>query len=139
MKLITHVEVILSLSLFLATFSIFFLFFVSSQYSQAILMRENKKIMKSITISQILIYSNHSYSISTLNYTVLNFSKVSNFFNFCTSNKQKIKNDFEVNEFSILLNCSNIQYSCSTKNMKAQVRRYVVLNNNVCYLDIGVE
>jgi hypothetical protein len=139
MKLITHVEVILSLSLFLATFSIFFLFFISSQYSQAILIRENKKIMKSIAISQILIYSNHSYSLSNFNYTILNFSKVSNFFNFCRNNEQKIKNDFEVNEFLILLNCPNIQYSCSTKNVKTQIRRYVVLNNNLCYLEIGVE
>ena len=139
MKLITHVEVILSLSLFLATFSIFFLFFISSQYSQAILIRENKKIMKSIAISQILIYSNHSYSLSNFNYTILNFSKVSNFFIFCRNNEQKIKNDFEVNEFLILLNCSNIQYSCSTKNVKTQIRRYVVLNNNLCYLEIGVE
>jgi hypothetical protein len=139
MKLITHVEVILSLSLFLATFSIFFLFFISSQYSQAILIRENKKIIKSIAISQILIYSNHSYSLSTFNYTILNSSKVSNFFNFCINNKQKIKNDFGVNEFLILLNCQAIQYSCSTKNIKAQIRRYVVLNNNLCYLDMGVE
>ena len=139
MKLITHIEVILSLSLFLAAFSIFFLFFISSQYSQAISIKENKKIMKSIAISQILIYSNHSYSLSTFSYTILNPSKVSDFFNFCANNKQKIKNDFEVNEFFILLNCPNAQYSCSTKNIKTQIRRYVVLNNNMCYLDVGVE
>jgi hypothetical protein len=140
MKFIINVEVLISLSLFFFTFSFFLLFFIHSQSSQVILMRENKLLLKSLSISQILLYLNHSYSISTLNYTILNETKVNNFFNFCSNNKEKIKNDFGVRDFNIILNCSNNPlFVCSSKNIAPKVRRLCILNNKICYLEIGIE
>jgi hypothetical protein len=139
MKLITNIEVIISLSLFFSVFTFFFFFFTSSQYSQILLIRENKNLIKSFSISQILIYLNHSYSLSALNYTLLNYSKILSFFNYCQQNKEKIKSDFGVKDFYIFLSCPSSSFYCFTKNVEKKVKRVVVVNNSICYLEVGVE
>ncbi|MEM0480935.1 MAG: hypothetical protein QXQ14_01990 [Candidatus Aenigmatarchaeota archaeon] len=140
MKSLTNFEIVISLSLFLGAFTLISLIFLNTQSAEIVSMKNEKNVIKSLIISQFLLYSNSSFSLSTLNYTILSQQKVSNFFNFCNSNKDFIKNFFNVSNFNITLSCGNNVYTCSNQYIaQAKITRVATMNNLICYLSVSVE
>ncbi|MEM5830078.1 MAG: hypothetical protein QXL82_01035 [Candidatus Aenigmatarchaeota archaeon] len=143
MRLQNILDQTISISIFVA--SVFIIIFLSSSLYFDILNSYRNYIqnVRSLAISNQLIYSNASYDINNeigLNkgkFNELDINKVNSFFSQCFNNKNKFREILVAKDFRIRLTNGNSFYECYTSNIKT-IKRVVVMNNNIEILEIGL-
>lgn len=133
-------DYIISISIYLSTLVSVIFFTISSLNGAAEHYLSNLGLVRTIAVSQQLIYYNGSsrlnetLGLSTGRYNEVNFTKLVDFFNNCRRNPIIVKNIFLSNDFFIKVD--NLE--CLTRRDIQTIKRLLVINRSIRTLEIGI-